>query len=255
MLREFAGAWGSVRRRGLRATIQLLVSEIAFDVRYGTETRRVLEAEQLGSLAGDRSPDGQIYHAVNPSILAAAMTRAGAKLGAPPWAGSFVDFGSGKGRALILAAAAGFRQVVGVEHSARLNDIAASNLRAVERRFRIEGGWRLHGVDAARFEVPDDSSLWFCFNAFDMDTTAAVAHRMLESWRRRKRAVYLVYAHPVHSDAVCRAGFRIVDEVAVTRRHVDALLLEPAPDVRHPCQEEATSRLRNPGPAAQVVGG
>lgn len=249
MLREFAGAWVSVRRRGLRATTQLLVSEIAFDPRYGTETRHVLEAGQLGPLAGDRCADGQIYHAVNPRIFAAALTRAGARLGAPPWAGSFVDFGSGKGRGLILAAAAGFRQVVGVEHSTRLNDIAAANLRAVERRFGLEGGWRLHGVDAARFEVPDDSSIWFCFNPFDADTTAAVANRMLESWRRRRRRAFLVYAHPVHADVVCRAGFRIVDEVAVSRRHVDALLLEPATDAARPCEDGSTSLLQNPEPA------
>ncbi len=255
MLREIAGAWRSTRRRGLRATAGLLASEVAFDFRYGTETRRVLEGGQLGPLAEGRSSDGQVYHAVNPAVFRAAMARAAERVGAPPWAGSFVDFGSGKGRGLILAAAAGYREVIGVEHSARLNEIAASNLRAVERRFRPAVSWQLHCIDAARFQVPDDSTLWFCFNPFDADTTAAVAHRMLESWGRRYRRACLVYANPVHAAAVCGAGFRIVEEVAVSRRHVDALLFEPVAGASHRSTDAATSRLRNPGRAGQAAGG
>src|SRR3954471_2990982 len=39
----------------------------------------------------------------------------------------FVDFGSGKGRIVILAAALPFRRVIGVEFSAQLHEIAFAN--------------------------------------------------------------------------------------------------------------------------------
>src|SRR5262249_27445537 len=40
----------------------------------------------------------------------------------------FIDFGSGKGRALVLAARYGFERVIGVEFAPSLHEIAARNI-------------------------------------------------------------------------------------------------------------------------------
>ena len=49
---------------------------------------------------------------------------------------SFIDIGSGKGRALILAGRLGFREAIGVEFSSNLHRIAEKNLARVRGSMR-----------------------------------------------------------------------------------------------------------------------
>jgi hypothetical protein len=44
---------------------------------------------------------------------------------------TFIDFGSGKSRALLIAREYGFGKVIGVEHSIPLHDAAEKNVRAL----------------------------------------------------------------------------------------------------------------------------
>lgn len=227
MRRELAALIDSVRRRGAFATLQLLASELVFDLRHGTETRRVLEGDQLGPLQGDQSSAGLVYHAVNPLVLDLALREIATREHAPPWTGSFVDFGSGKGRALILAASRGFDTVVGVECSQSLHAAASRNLCQAWRRGRLRATYDLRCEDAGSFDVPDDSLVWFWFNPFGAEAVERIAERLLASVSRRPRVVYLVYANPVHADVLLRRGFRTVAEVRSSPTHLDALILKP----------------------------
>lgn len=227
MLREVAGIIESVRRRGVFATLRLLASELAFDLRHGTETRRVLEGSQLGPLSGDLASEGLVYHAVNPLVLDLALREIAAREHAPPWGGSFVDFGSGKGRALIVAASLGFDTVVGVECSRSLHAAASRNLCQAWRRVRLRATYDLFCEDATSFDVPDDSLVWFWFNPFAAEAVERMAERLLASVKRRPRPAYLVYAKPVHAEVLLQLGFQAVAEVRISASHLDALILKP----------------------------
>ncbi len=227
MRRELEALIDSVRRRGAFATLRLLASELAFDLRHGTETRRVLEGSQLGPLSGDLAPEGLVYHAVNPLVLGLALREIATREHAPPWGGSFVDFGSGKGRALILAACRGFDTVVGVECSRSLHDAASRNLAQAWRRARLRARYELRCEDAESFDVPDDSLVWFWFNPFGPESVERVAGRLLASVTRRPRVAYLVYANPAHADVLLRRGFQTVAEIRSSATHLDALILKP----------------------------
>jgi hypothetical protein len=54
---------------------------------------------------------------------------------------SFIDYGSGKGRVLLLAARLPFRRVVGVEHSPTLHRIAEKNCATFDLRSAALGRW------------------------------------------------------------------------------------------------------------------
>ena len=76
---------------------------------------------------------------------------------------SFIDVGSGTGRAVVLAARRPFAEVIGVEISQRLHRIAAKNLQKI--------GTSLHAAveivnrDARRFVFPTKPSVIFFFNS------------------------------------------------------------------------------------------
>lgn len=79
---------------------------------------------------------------------------------------SFVDFGSGEGRVLLVAAAFPFREVIGVEFAKELHELAIRNIAHVfpssTKRDRITS---LH-LDATQFEIPRHECLLYFYNPF-----------------------------------------------------------------------------------------
>lgn len=111
----------------------------------------------------------------------------------------FIDFGSGKGRALVLAAEAGFRRVIGVEYAQALHAIALENIAMYTRDRRSACRIEAHWQDAARFVLPRCQSVFFLYNPFDGVMMRKVLHRIETSWRRAPRDLIIVYRNPVHA--------------------------------------------------------
>jgi SAM-dependent methyltransferase len=104
---------------------------------------------------------------------------------------TFVDFGSGKGRALLLAGELPFRQVIGVESSAALNDLAIQNISAYRRR-SAQRVVSLH-CDAAEFELPVENLVLYFFNPFNADALSRVVANISTSLERTPREVIVIY--------------------------------------------------------------
>jgi len=108
----------------------------------------------------------------------------------------FVDFGSGKGRALLLAAEFPFRKIVGVEFSPELHAAAKTNL-AADRGFRR----RCDSVepvcmDFLEFSLPPTPSVLFFFNPCDEVVLAKMVRKIAQSIEASPRELYVVYVAP-----------------------------------------------------------
>ena len=78
----------------------------------------------------------------------------------------FIDFGSGKGRVVYMAALYyPFKRVIGVEISSALNDIARTNVERNRRRLRSKQV-ELVTSDALLYEVPRDLTIAYFFCPF-----------------------------------------------------------------------------------------
>lgn len=109
----------------------------------------------------------------------------------------FVDLGSGKGRALLLAAQYPFREIVGVEVQPELNRIAQENI----IRFPSEGRRcrRISSlcVDAREFQFPDEPILLYLFNPFPDFVLRRVMANFEASLRERPRPAFVIYNTPM----------------------------------------------------------
>lgn len=119
---------------------------------------------------------------------------------------TFVDIGSGKGRAVLLAHEYGFGRVIGVELLPELDRIARNNLRKLgvpEENSGIE----LLCRDAAEFEFPNQQLLVFLFNPLPAPGLQRVVDNLARSLQKNPRAVYVVYANPEQEEilAKCQA--------------------------------------------------
>jgi len=132
----------------------------------------------------------------------------------------FIDYGSGKGRALLVAALFPFKRVIGVELSSALNRIAAANIRAARYHLRAEVD--LVTVDAASFMVVPDASVIYLYNPFKDDVFAAVVDRILASLATVPRTITIIYTNPIMHDHLIARGFVMTRAIADTRVYTNA---------------------------------
>jgi SAM-dependent methyltransferase len=159
----------------------------AFDRKYGIETRRTVWRKRVSILG-----DNVNYEPVDLELFAhgiASVPRV-----------TFVDLGCGKGRALILAHEAGFRDLIGVEMSPKLAAAARSNLQRLGIAANIADG------DAAQYPLPDVPLVVHMYNPFGASTMKGVVEKL----RKHGFPLYVVYVNPVHSSLL--SGFEVIHE-------------------------------------------
>jgi SAM-dependent methyltransferase len=110
---------------------------------------------------------------------------------------SIVDFGSGKGGALITLSRYPFARVAGVEIAPELVDIARQNL----RKLKIAKVSMTVG-DAAAFTDLDDYNYFYFFSPFPAVVMSDVIQNICLSLARRPRKAVIIYFNPEFPDAV-----------------------------------------------------
>ena len=90
---------------------------------------------------------------------------------------TFVDFGCGKGRAVVAAGLWPFKRIIGVERSAELCKIARQTVAQARQRLRCPD-IEIVEADARDYLPPDDVTVAFFFNPFDRDILLAVLERL-----------------------------------------------------------------------------
>ncbi len=116
-----------------------------------------------------------------------------------PERATFIDVGSGMGRAVLLAAALPFRQIVGVEFSPALHAIARDNLAAIGRRTLVCRDVRLICGDAAAYRFPCGNLVVYLYNPFDASVLGPFIDRLAAS---ATGDVALIYHTPVERDTI-----------------------------------------------------
>ncbi len=120
---------------------------------------------------------------------------------------NFIDIGCGKGRALCVAASQGFNKVSGVDISINLCTTAALNLEKTKKRYPFLE-YKLHTMDAANYEIPDDADCIFLFNPFDEIIMKQVAYNIQSSLRLCPRTMVIIYANPLYENLFHAIGFK-----------------------------------------------
>jgi protein-L-isoaspartate O-methyltransferase len=110
---------------------------------------------------------------------------------------SIVDFGSGKGGALITFAKYPFSKITGVELSSELLAIAEKNL----KKLNI-GNVNMTVGDAADFTDLDGYNYFYFFSPFPAAIMRAVVKNIASSLARKPRKMVIIYFNPEHHDAV-----------------------------------------------------
>ena len=110
---------------------------------------------------------------------------------------AIIDFGAGKGGALITFAKYPFSRITGVELLPELANVAGQN-------FRLLGITTVNMVvsDAALFTDVDGYNHFYFYSPFPQSVMAAVIRNLEESLLRNPRRVVIIYCNPEFHDTV-----------------------------------------------------
>jgi hypothetical protein len=103
---------------------------------------------------------------------------------------TFIDFGSGKGKALFLASAYPFKKIIGIEFSEVLDAVAQENILQFKKK-----DIKAYCMDAIDYEIPDESLVCYFYHPFDEYIMAKVISNMRQAYNLYKKNIIIVYNH------------------------------------------------------------
>ena len=122
----------------------------------------------------------------------------------------FVDFGSGKGRSLLLAASYPFKRIIGVEYSPPLHAAAEENIAAYDAPGKKCRDITSVCADATLFPIPREPAVLYFYNPFDAVVLEPVVENICRSLTEFPRKVFVVYYNALYADVFREHGFREV---------------------------------------------
>jgi SAM-dependent methyltransferase len=170
-------------------------SDDEFDRTYGTDTSEIREIGSL-EIGSENARYAVRYQPTDPAIFLDILGRLDADLSSY----SFVDFGCGKGKMLLLASEFPFKRIVGIEFSAELALIAGRNIDAYRTPHQRCRHIMVECCDAVTYEPPTDPVVCYFYNPFDRPVLQKVIANLEESLNRVPRQALIVYVDPRHAD-------------------------------------------------------
>jgi SAM-dependent methyltransferase len=165
--------------------------DIDFDFAHGVDT--TWATVPLRTRVREWLSGGQ-YQPSEPSLFCEILN----SLPEPARSFTFIDLGSGKGRALLMGAEYPFQRIIGVELLSELSEIARHNMALCsnpnQRCFNIE----VHSGDARLFQFPDEPIALYLFNPFPEHVLRTVLMNLRSSYVDHPRSIYILYHNLVH---------------------------------------------------------
>jgi SAM-dependent methyltransferase len=147
--------------------------------------------EDVNPAARDSLPHATFYMPTHPKLVYRVLNL----LNPQPARYDFVDFGSGKGRVLLIASEFPFCRVIGLEFDRRLHAVAQENIRL------FDGPRKCHQVqsicmDAVDYEPLPRDTIYFLFFPFKHKVMETVVTRIRESIMHGTHDCFVVYVNP-----------------------------------------------------------
>ena len=185
---SFIGLGLTLRRRLAEKLHYDASADTAFDRRFGTETSGAIEAIDLDIADEAAREEAEMYHPA-PARVTRYMIK---HLGLDYPSTTFVDIGSGKGRATLVASEFPFRKVIGIEIDQRLHDVAGRNVEIFRKKRPNISEIELRCGDAREAELPSGDTVLYLYHPLSPAGLEAFLNRVRDSLVREPRRIWIL---------------------------------------------------------------
>ncbi len=169
------------------------VCSIRFDKRHGLDTKGTINPDKL-DISTTRKKQAVMYTPTSSVTFALVLSEL--PIDYSPYV--FVDYGSGKGRALSIAAHFPFMRILGVELSPKLCQICQNNINHLKRKQLKCQSIIIHCKDATTFELPQEPLVIYFFQPFKQEIFSIVLKNICRSLQQNFRHI-IICAYPFDS--------------------------------------------------------
>jgi SAM-dependent methyltransferase len=166
-----------------------------WDVENHVQTSGLVRGQHLAT-GHPHDRHSTAYYGIAPSVFQTLCAHWRATpLVVPPEDYTFIDFGAGMGRAMLLAAQMPFREVIGVEINPVLAEIAKQNIDEWYTQGRARCPMKILCQDATEFQFPSTPCVTYLFNPFRGPVLKALLRQMERSFAGRPGQLDVLYAN------------------------------------------------------------
>jgi len=209
-----------IRRHGFRGSLALVPKNVAhflramrsssdpddsngvdFDQRFGVETTEIREIGSL-KIESENARHAVRYQPTDVELFTGALNAFALDFEAL----TFVDYGCGKGRVLLLASEHPFKRIIGIEFVRELYDTAVRNVEGYRGASRRCMDISVVCMDAASFELPSGALFCYFYNPFGAAVMQGVVSNIEKALRAENRDIYILYVTPEHKSLFLSSG-------------------------------------------------
>jgi predicted RNA methylase len=141
----------------------------------------------------DHKSEGLEYQSHHPLVTMPAL----AALEIDHKSYTFIDYGCGKGRVILLASEFPYRKIVGLEFAPQLARTAQQNVKSYRSKTAKCRDISVICTDAADYTLPAVPEVLYFYNPFGPDVRQRVAQEISQSLQRSPRDMWLVLTGPL----------------------------------------------------------
>jgi hypothetical protein len=166
-----------------------------FDLKYGVDTMGAVSFSKSDIKCANRIYCAD-YHRSSPGLIKFILSHLHIEYSIY----TFIDVGCGKGMPLLVAGDFPFRQIVGIEFSPELCEIARRNIQVLRDEHNKCHNASVICINATDVRFPDSSLVFLMFNPFKAKVMKKILHAIMKSYQSNPRDIIVIYLHPVYEN-------------------------------------------------------
>jgi SAM-dependent methyltransferase len=161
----------------------------AWDLIHGVDTCGDVPLATLDFQSKNKTA-GLEYQSHHPRIIRAGL----AALAVRPEEFTFIDFGCGKGRVLLVASEFAFRRIIGLEFAPPLAETARRNLKSYRSRRQKCSQIEVITVDATEYELAAEPQVLYFYSPFARSVMDQIVQNIEKSLQRQPRELRVLFS-------------------------------------------------------------
>jgi len=201
---QFGEFLNSLEENGILSTLRKIGQRLSYKVKgVDFSTQNIYDLTRIG----EHKEHGTALVSTSKDFLTKLIHDLENSIGKPIKKSVFIDYGSGKGAAIIHAKSLGFERTVGVEFAKELHETAQKNI----EKLKLDNVNSFY-ADATTYLVPLDVSVIYLFNPFDEVVMKKLIANILKQKENFENDVYLIYGNA--SLDILKNSFELINKIS-----------------------------------------